>query len=392
MQFVDAVVKAAEEVMQKNATGNWMTMRLAAMQESSAPGVRVNVFPNPFSEVSAWLHGTRFSTISDASGDWIASRSPLLFSQEESMTLRADLESSGAWISENSALFPLRLGRSVWGVLLLECESRESLTSALCEYWHHQSRLLSSSLETRILRQELASQERISRWLAHEVRNPLTGLLGLSSILSMDLEIQGSLPTSDMQELIGMVSDQGRRIVTLLDLVRGMAPDPFGVAARYIPMGCRDFSSLLTQCVTSALKPIEVVLPQADVGEIRADVDAFTESLVAWVRAVHPEGIPGGCTIQSDVSRITDPHWADETSLLSFVIRVLGLRLGEVETNSVGRWVSPELSVDTGIEIATLRLRGLTEAHGGWLNISCESDAVELEFILPDGVHASSSP
>lgn len=92
------------------------------------------------------------------------------------------------------------------------------------------------------LQEKLASIGKLTATIAHEIKNPLTSLIGASEL--MFSEIKESQPESETEELIEIVRREGTRVKTLLDSLFRYTEE-----TSYTIMEC-DPSSILSDVVT----------------------------------------------------------------------------------------------------------------------------------------------
>lgn len=105
----------------------------------------------------------------------------------------------------------IRKGMSVYGAddYLIKPISLEEIISAI------KTRLEKSETITKIISNKLdILKNRIITFLPHELRTPLQGILGFSSIIRED---EGALTRAEIQEMARIIEDSGHRLYTLIE-------------------------------------------------------------------------------------------------------------------------------------------------------------------------------
>ncbi len=161
-------------------------------------------------------------------------------------------------------------------------------------------------VRARTLRQErvlrrLTAVSQLSMWFAHEVRNPLTGILA-----SAQLSIEGSTSSDPAQRFLKIIVEEGNRLEQFLKRLTEVGRDSRGSV---VPVDLNGVAERALACVVPQMMAQDIRLQRrfdSQLPEVRIDV-ARVELAISRMIAIATEAMPTG-----GVLTITTRHRPEE--------------------------------------------------------------------------------
>ena len=160
--------------------------------------------------------------------------------------------------AQTLAILPLKHEQRVCSVFLIHLplqtsQSESEDLSTRLSLWRAYG---TSVLQRHILKANLQTLQNANRWIAHELRSPLTGLIGFSTMLETDLYMGQSISQDDAKELIELVRSQGKQLQGTTNALSEMRLQPIE-PERLISVPIAECLAAIGQSWTAWLKPVE---------------------------------------------------------------------------------------------------------------------------------------
>ena len=350
----------------------------SAPEGSQEDAVEIHLIANPDSEYSQVIPEGYAPGFTPGMAAWLAElikgstrdgQIATVFSHPQNPNLAA------AILSEN---------HQTWGIVLARTKAGGPLNPGHHDYLVRVQQRLIEWVHYRRAEAKLESSRRMTRWLAHEVRNPLTGLTGFASILSMDLEMNGTLPSSDVSELLTMVSEQSQRLVTKLNLVQTLYLSVEETQSLAIPMSIGQL--LQSLCVSipggSLLEAPEGLDAESTLLHVNSNALEGSLSHLVQVIPVSKEAkTPAHTNVQVDTQRYD--NWPNTNAFTRFSLTVHGWQHSPETDAALSPWSSQPVQPNIHLEIAANRLRAVVESHQGYVRFLGDASVLKIHITLP---------
>ncbi len=278
--------------------------------------------------------------------------------------------------AQTLAVVPLIHEQQVCSVFLihLPLQTSQSKSEELSSQVRLWSAYSASVLQRHILQANLQTLQHANRWIAHELRSPLTGLIGFSTMLETDLYMGQSISQDDTKELIELVRTQGKQLQNTTNALSEMRLHPIE-QERLISVPITECLAAIGRSWSEGLvsRSLAPLTPTQHAAEVTLDLPRVVSALERVLEAlVEGIGTPATAPIQMTAHMTQADYWPQKSRYVCIAVTLLAGT--DVEVSERAMHV---------LQLATDQLRYLLLAHRGHLHLTTSAPARELQIYLP---------